>query len=132
MSIYSAAVKKPITTILVFVALAILGIFSLQKLPIDLYPKIETNNIIVLTSYPGAGPQDVEANVTEPIENVLNGIANQKHITSESRENVSMITVEFNEGTDMESATNDIRDKLGLLSETLPDGAHDPMLFKFR
>lgn len=131
MSIYSAAVKKPITTILVFVALAILGIFSLQKLPIDLYPKIETNNIIVLTSYPGAGPQDVEANVTEPIENVLNGIANQKHITSESRENVSMITVEFNEGTDMESATNDIRDKLGLLSETLPDGAHDPMLFKF-
>ncbi len=131
MSIYGTAVKKPVTTILVFVALAILGLFSLQKLPIDLYPQIETNNIIVFTSYPGAGPQDVEANITEPIENALNGIANQKHITSESRENISMVTIEFNEGTDIEEATNDVRDKLGLLSERLPEGAHDPMLFKF-
>lgn len=131
MSIYSTAVKKPITTILIFVAVVILGLFSLQKLPIDLYPNIEFGRIIVFTSYPGAGPTDVEANVTNPIENVLNGIANQKHITSESRENVSIVTVEFNEGTDMDVATNDIRDKLGLLTESLPDGSRDPMLFKF-
>lgn len=131
MSIYSAAVKKPITTILIFVAVVILGLFSLQKLPIDLYPNIEFGRIIVFTSYPGAGPTDVEANVTNPIENVLNGIANQKHITSESRENVSIVTIEFNEGSDMDVATNDVRDKLGLLTESLPDGVRDPMLFKF-
>lgn len=131
MSLYSTAVKKPITTILIFVAVVILGIFSLQKLPIDLYPNIEFGRIIVFTSYPGAGPSDVEANITNPVENALNGIANQKHITSESRENISIVTVEFNEGTDIDVATNDVRDKLGLLSESLPDGARTPMLFKF-
>ncbi|MBQ2074966.1 MAG: efflux RND transporter permease subunit, partial [Muribaculaceae bacterium] len=74
MSLYSSSVKRPVTTILVFVAIVILGLFSLQKLPIDLYPDIETNTIMVMTSYQGASAEDIEQNVTRPLENTLNSV----------------------------------------------------------
>ena len=62
MSLYSSSVKRPVTTILVFVAIVIMGLFSLKKLPIDLYPDIETNTIMVMTSYQGASAEDIEQN----------------------------------------------------------------------
>ena len=74
MSLYSSAVKKPVTTILVFVAVVIIGLFSLLKLPIDLYPDIDTNTIMVMTTYSGASSQDIEQNVTRPLENTLNSV----------------------------------------------------------
>lgn len=131
MSIYKTAVNKPITTMLAFVALAILGIFSLTKLPIDLYPEFETNNIMVITSYPGASSSDIENNVSRPLENVLNAVSNLKHITSKSNENISIITLTFNEGTDINIATNDVRDKLDIVTNQLPEDANKPMLFRF-
>ncbi|WP_373698068.1 efflux RND transporter permease subunit, partial [Porphyromonas loveana] len=80
MSIYESAVKKPVTTILIFVAIAILGLFSLSRLAIDLYPKIETSNIMVVTSYAGASASDIENNVTKTLENTLNSVSNIKHV----------------------------------------------------
>ena len=82
MSIYASAVKRPVMTALCFVAVAILGLYSLSKLPIDLYPDVETNTIMVMTTYQGASAQDIEQNVTRPLENVLNSVSNLKHITS--------------------------------------------------
>ena len=67
MSIYSSSVKRPVTVILIFVAVVIIGLFSLQKLPIDLYPDIDTNTIMVMTTYQGASAQDIEQNVTRPL-----------------------------------------------------------------
>ena len=131
MSIYESAVKKPVTTILIFVAIAIFGLFSLSRLSIDLYPKIETSNIMVVTSYAGASASDIENNVTKVLENTLNGVSNLKHITSKSRENASVITLQFNEGVDIEVATNDVRDKLDAVSNFLPDDVNKPMIFKF-
>ena len=69
MSLYGSAVKRPITTLLCFVTVIILGLFSLAKLPIDLFPDIETNTIMVITMYPGASAKDIEQNVTKPLEN---------------------------------------------------------------
>lgn len=80
MSLYGSAVKRPIMTILCFVAVVILGLFSLNKLPIDLYPDIETNTLMVMTTYSGASAQDIEQNVTRPLENVLNSVSNLKQI----------------------------------------------------
>jgi HAE1 family hydrophobic/amphiphilic exporter-1 len=122
MSIYESAVKKPVMTSLIFVAVVILGLFSLNKLPIDLLPNIETNTIMVMTTYQGASAADVETNVTRPLENSLNTVANLKNITSRSRENVSIITLEFEFGDDIEALTNDVRDKLGMVKSYLPDG----------
>ena len=131
MSLYSSAVKRPIMTTLCFVAIAIMGLFSLTTLPIDLYPDIETNTIMVMTTYQGASAQDIEQNVTRPLENTLNSVEHLKHITSKSRENISIITLEFEFGYDIDALTNDVRDKLDMVASALPDDAENPIIFKF-
>lgn len=131
MSLYASAVKRPIMTTLCFVAVAILGLFSLSKLPIDLYPDVETNTIMVMTTYQGASAQDIEQNVTRPLENALNAVNDLKHITSKSRENISVITLEFEYGKDIDVLTNDVRDKLDMVKSSLPDNAENPVIFKF-
>lgn len=131
MSLYSGSVKRPIMTSLCFVAVIILGLFSLQKLPIDLYPDIETNTIMVMTSYPGASASDIEQNITRPLENSLNAVEHLKHMTSKSKENISIITLEFEFGYDIDVITNDVRDKLDMISSYLPDDSNNPIIFKF-
>ena len=131
MSLYSSSVKRPVTTILVFVALIVLGLFSLRNLPIDLFPDVETNTIMVMTSYAGTSASDIEQNVTRPLENALNSVEHLKHITSNSRENISIVTLEFEYGYDIEALTNDVRDKLDMVSSMLPDDANTPIIFKF-
>ena len=131
MSIYSSSVKRPVTVILIFVAVVIIGLFSLQKLPIDLYPDIDTNTIMVMTTYQGASAQDIEQNVTRPLENTLNSVEHLKHITSNSKENISIVTLEFEYGYNIDALTNDVRDKLDMISNYLPDEAQTPIIFKF-
>lgn len=131
MSLYGSAVKRPITTLLCFVTVIILGLFSLSKLPIDLYPDIDTNTIMVITMYPGASAKDIEQNVTKPLENTLNSVEHLKHITSTSRENTSVITLEFEYGYDIDVLTNDVRDKLDMVESQLPDDSENPIIFKF-
>ena len=131
MSLYGNAVRRPIMTTLCFVAVVILGLFSLNKLPIDLYPDIETNTLMVMTTYSGASAQDIEQNVTRPLENVLNSVSDLKHISSKSRENISVITLEFEYGNDIDVLTNDVRDKLDMVSSSMPDDAETPIIFKF-
>ena len=131
MSIYETAVRKPITTALIYVAIAVLGLFALSRLSIELMPKTETTNIMVVTSYPGASAADIETNVSKPLENALNGIDRLKHITSKSQDNSSVVTLEFRAGTAIAEATNDIRDKLDAISDYLPAGAKKPTIFKF-
>lgn len=118
-------------TTLCFVAVAILGLFSLSTLPIDLYPDVENNTIMVMTTYQGASAQDIEQNVTRPLENALNAVNDLKHITSKSRENISVITLEFEYGKDLDVLTNDVRDKLDMVKSSLPDNAETPIIFKF-
>ena len=131
MSIYETAVRKPITTALIYVAIAVLGLFALSRLSIELMPKTETTNIMVVTSYPGASAADIETNVSKPLENALNGIDRLKHITSKSQDNSSVVTLEFRAGTAIAEATNDIRDKLDAISDYLPAGVKKPTIFKF-
>ncbi len=131
MSLYEGAVKRPIMTSLVFIAIAIFGLFSLSKLPIDLFPDIDTNMIMVMETYAGASAEDIENNVTRPLENSLNSVNYLKHITSQSKENYAIITLEFEYGYDIDDLTNDVRDKLDMVSSSLPDNAGTPIIFKF-
>ncbi|MBR4735867.1 MAG: efflux RND transporter permease subunit [Bacteroidales bacterium] len=131
MSIYRTAVNKPVTTALLFLAFAILGVFALVQLPVDNFPDMESNTIMVMSSYQGASAEDVETNLTKLLENSLNSIANLKNVSSQSRENISLLTLEFQYGVDIEVATNDVRDKLDMIKSQLPDGATNPTIFKF-
>ena len=119
------------TTALVFVAIAIFGIYSLMNLSINQLPDMETNFIMVLTSYPGASAEDIETNISKTLENTLNAVPDLKHLSSTSRENTSVISMEFESGIDIEEATNNVRDKLDMVRNYLPDGATNPVIFKF-
>ena len=131
MSIYRKAVNNPVTTALIFVAMMIFGLFSLINISIDRYPKFDANIVMVMSSYPGASAEDIETNLSKLLENSLNGVSDLKNITSRSKENISLIILEFNEGVDIDVATNDVRDKLDMVNSNLPDGASVPMIFKF-
>lgn len=131
MSIYRKAVNKPVTTALVFVTCAILGIFSLLNISINQLPEFDANVIMVMSSYPGASAEDIETNLSKVLENALNGVSDLKDITSTSKENMSLIMLEFEYGIDIDDATNDVRDKLDLVNSQLPDGASIPVIFKF-
>ena len=131
MSLYESAVKRPIMTALCFIAVVIFGIFSFSKLPIDLMPDIESNTLMVITSYSGASAEDIETNVTRPLENTLNSVEHLKHMTSKSRENISLITLEFEYGYDIDDLTNDVRDKLNMVTSALPEDVNNPIIFKF-
>ncbi len=131
MSIYKTAVNKPVTTALLFIAFAIFGVFSFMKTSIAQYPDFDANVIMVMSSYPGASAADVETNLTKVLENGLNGVSNLKDLTSRSKENISILILEFNYGVDIEEATNDVRDKLDMINSSLPDQASTPVIFKF-
>lgn len=131
MKIYESAVRKPVTTALIFVAIVVLGLFSFSKLSVDLYPEIELNAVTVMTTYSGASATDIEQNVTKRLETALSTVSDLKKVTSTSKDNISLITVEFEYGTDMDEAVNDIRSVIDLQRNFLPDDVDSPVVLKF-
>ncbi len=130
MSIYSTSVKKPISTIMIFIGVVILGIYSYFQLPVDFFPKMDPPMISVFTFYPGANAEDVEQNITKKLEDHFGSISNLKKITSSSKDNISVITLEFEWGANLDEATNEIRDAVGLAERSLPDDVEQPTIFK--
>ena len=131
MKIYESAVRKPISTVLIFVGVMVMGLFSLTNLAVDQYPEIEIPQISVITMYPGANAAEIETNVTRVLEDNLNTVSNLKKLTSKSQDNVSMITVEFEYGSDLDEGANEIRDAVSRVQSMLPDGIEYPTIFKF-
>lgn len=130
MAIYKTAINKPITTGLVFVAVIVLGLFSLTRLPIDQMPEMDPPYVTVMTTYAGANASDIETNITKIIENSLNSVDGLKNITSTSKDNISVVTLEFEWGENIDEALNDIRSYVDLLFDNLPDGVSRPMILK--
>lgn len=131
MSIYKNAVNKPITTLMIFTAVVVMGLYSLVQIPIDLYPEMDPPFISVMTTYPGANASDIEQNVTRIIEDALNSVDDLKEITSTSTDNLSIINLEFEWGSNLDEATNDIRDVIDFVINALPEEAERPQIFKF-
>ena len=131
MSIYSTSVNRPVTTILIFVGLMVIGLYSLIQLPVDLYPEVELPFVGVVTTYPGASASDIETNITRPVEDVLNSVSNLKEMTSTSSDGLSVIFMNFEYGTNLDEATNDIRSNLSFIENFLPDDSEKPTVMKF-
>lgn len=131
MSIYKSAVNKPITTIMIFVAIVVMGIYSLLQMPVDLYPEIEPPMISVVTTYAGANASDIETNVTKRLEDSFNAVDNLKELKSTSSDNMSVITLEFEWESNLDEAANDIRDIIDRTYDYLPEGTERPIIFKF-
>ena len=131
MSIYRDAVKRPITTLLIFVGVMIFGIYSLIQIPVDLYPEMEFPSITIMTQYDGANAADIETNITKPIESAMSSISDMKQVSSISRDNISIVFIEFEWETNLDEAANDSRDGLSFIDRFLPEDAEDPTIFKF-
>ena len=127
-------VRKPVTNLMIFSAIIILAMYSLTRIGIDSMPKIEPPVITVISAYPGASPEDVEIKVTEPLENQLATTPGLEKITSQSTEGTSAISLKFVWGTNLDAASNDVRDRLELAKRFLPDipdEMDNPFIFKF-
>ncbi len=109
----------------------VFGLFSLSNLAVDQYPEIEIPQISVITMYPGANASEIETNITRVLEDNLNTVNNLKKLTSKSQDNVSMITVEFEYGSDLNEGANEIRDVVSRVQSMLPDDVDYPTIFKF-
>lgn len=131
MKLPELGVKRPVLTAMFFIATLVFGLYSLRLIPIDLLPKIEAPVLTVLTTYPGSSADDIEVKVTRIIEKSLASVPNLKKITSISRENISVVTLEFDWGTDLDEAANDCRSSLEFAKVQLPDGVESPKIFKF-
>lgn len=129
LSVYG--VKWPVTTTMIFLATILLGAFSWTQLGVDLMPDFEIPAVSIITTYTGCGPREIESSITEPIEESVSTVENVDEITSTSMEGISMVTVKFDWGINLDAATNDIRDKLDLVARRLPDNADKPFIFKF-
>ncbi|MEG2666069.1 MAG: efflux RND transporter permease subunit, partial [Bacteroidales bacterium] len=131
MSIYKSAVEKPITTLMVFVAVMLFGLYSLTKIPIDLYPELEMPAVSIMTTYPGASAADIEENITKIIEDGVNSVDKLKELNSSSKDNISIISLEFEWGTNLDEAVNDVRSAIDMVYSNLPDDCDRPMIYKF-
>jgi len=131
MSIYKSAVNKPITTVMIFTAVVVLGLYSLTHIPIDLYPEIEPPYISIMTTYAGANAADIETNVTKPIEDALNTVDNLKEVSSVSYDNLSLVSLEFEWESNLDEAMNDVRSIMDQVYNYLPDECDRPSIFKF-
>jgi len=124
-------VKRPVFTLMIFIAILVMGLVSLVYLPVDLFPEVETPSVTVITQWPGASVEDVEGRVTRVIENQLSIVNNLDEVTSRTREGISAITCMFEWGSDLEEAANDIRDRLSIARRYLPDDIEEPIVYKF-
>lgn len=130
MNLSKIAVKRPVTIAMITFIIIILGVVSLTKLPIDLFPEIEVPVAIVATSYSGVGSQEMEELVTKPIEESIATVSDIKNVRSISSEGNSIVVAEFTFGTDMDFATLDMREKVDMVKGFLPDEAGSPMVLK--
>ena len=131
MNLFRTSVRRPVATTMVFIAIIVFGVFSYLRLPVDLFPEIDAPVLSVITTYQGAGALDIEQNVTDDLEGLLGTVPNLDEMNSESVDDMSVITLEFDWEADMTEATNDVRDALGPASQMLPSGADEPFIQKF-
>ncbi|MDQ7858578.1 MAG: efflux RND transporter permease subunit [Armatimonadota bacterium] len=131
MSISRAAIARPVTTAMAFLAVSFLGLVAFSRLPVDLMPDISFPSLSVQTNYPGAGPQEVEREVTMVIEDALAAIPGMTELVSSSTEGRSSVTLRFAWGADLDAAANEVRPALDRIRGRLPSGAETPRLSRF-
>lgn len=130
MKLTSLSVDRPVAISMVLIALVILGLFSLPRLAVDLFPDMELPVLVVVTNYEGADPAEVEKVITKPLESAVGTVANLDSIRSTSSTGNSLVVMMFKWGTDIDNAANEVRDKIDRYRSMLPDDAGTPMIIK--
>lgn len=130
MKLTEVAIKRPAFMTMIFVALAVLGLYGYLQMGVDLLPKMDWPMVFVSTVYPGAGPEEVETQITKPIEESLSSLSGLKSLRAYSGENVAFFVIEFEMSVDVNVALNEVERKINEVKTTLPEDAKDPQVFK--
>ncbi len=131
MLVSKTVVNRPTTFFILFALVFGFGLYTSTGLPIDLFPEIEPPILVLTTRYDGAGPEEIERRVSRPLEGAVSNVNNVEQINSTSEEGQSQLIVEFTWGTNMDEATNEVRDRLDFVRNQLPSDADSPQIFKF-
>jgi multidrug efflux pump subunit AcrB len=131
MKLAQISVNRPVTTLMIFVAMVVLGLVSMSMLGLDLMPELEIPSVSVITAYEGAGPEEIETLITEPMEDTLSTISGVDEVISISKEGMSTVTLRFEWGEKIDESINDVRERIDLIRERLPEEAGNPIIFKF-
>lgn len=131
MKIPEFSVRRPVTILMFILIIVVVGGICLYRLPIELMPDLTYPVASIITGYEGAASEDIESLITKPIESAASSVKNVKTVNSISQEGLSIVMVEFEWGTQIDFAAQDLRDAIGILKEYLPTDADDPIVIKF-
>lgn len=131
MNLLRMPVERPVTTIMIFAGVVIMGLISWSRLPQELYPSMEYPQVTIVTKYEGAGPEEAEKLISKLVEETIGTVKNVKKVSSVSKEGASIVSAEFRWGTNMDLAAMDVREKIDLIKEALPKDALEPIVLKF-
>src|SRR4030043_1258668 len=131
MDIIRGSLKNPVARFMFATGIIILGGIAFSNLAIDLFPEISYPIISVITEYSGASPEDIEISITRLIEKRMSRIQNVRHVSSRSKEGISIVSIEFYWGTNLDVASNDIQRSLSEIQNLFPEEAKTPVIFKF-
>ncbi|MEI7811243.1 MAG: efflux RND transporter permease subunit [Ignavibacteria bacterium] len=131
MKLADVSIKRPVFATMMIFALVVLGLFALTKLNVDLYPDVDIPVVVITTVLPGAGPEQIESDVTKPIEDAVNPVAGVDHISSTSQEGVSIIVIQFKLEVDGKSAAQEVREKVAAIRGTLPTDIKEPVIQRY-
>ncbi len=131
MKLADVSIKRPVFTTMIVIALLVLGLFSFYKLNVDQYPDVDIPYVVITTVLPGAGPSQIETNVTKVIEDAVNPVEGVDHITSYSQEGVSIVVIQFKLEIDGKTAAQDVREKVAAVRSQLPDDIKDPIIQRY-
>lgn len=131
MSLPEVSIKRPVTTLMIYVAVLLFGIISLSLLPQELFPPISYPQLSIVTPYENAAPEEIETLITRPIEEAVGGISGLRRVSSTSREGLSLVVAEFGWNQSMDFASLSVREKIDLIKERLPRDAAEPIVMKF-
>ncbi|MBN1542957.1 efflux RND transporter permease subunit, partial [candidate division KSB1 bacterium] len=131
MKITHISVRRGVTFFMIYLIAIGFGLFSLMRLKLDLFPKLEFPMMAVITQYTGVGPFDIENTITRPLEETLATVENVETITSQTSQGLSLVMLEFSWGTDMNQAEIDVRNSMEWVRDIMPDEATEPLVFAF-
>ncbi len=131
MKLADVSIKRPVFTTMIVLALLVLGLFSFYKLNVDQYPNVDIPVVVITTALPGAGPEQIESDVTKVIEDAVNSVEGVDHISSTSQEGLSIIIIQFKLEIDGKAAAQDVREKVSAIRAQLPDDTKDPVIQRY-
>ena len=130
MNLTKLVMKRPVAVIICIMALLIFGLSSVFTMPMELTPAMEMPVSLIMTTYPGAGPEEVDEQVTQVIEDAVSTVSGLKDIQSQSSENVSVVMMQFEYGTNMDLVHSDLKEKIDLYRSQLPEDASSPTVME--